>query len=209
MLKKVNMQNLFLLSIVNLPIQLTNLIGVWYLIILNAIGVGAIICKVTEYQVKKRSTMFLFSTLANICWVLYFFLYGNLASSLTCVLNVIKMLIFMRRDTCEWAKSIVWLWVFLIAQTLVAIFTINSILDIFAITAGFVGIFAYYVINGRLYRLISFVHMALWVVSSSIFFYPIALISDSFSTISCGIAIYRFDIRKKLKKENTTNEEKK
>lgn len=195
------MRNLLMLSIAELPTQLTNLIGVWYLIILNGIGISAIVCKVLEYQVKKRGTMFVFSTIANVCWVFYFFLYGNLASMLTCVLNVIKMLIFMRRDTCKWAKSIVWLFVFLLAQTLVAIFTINSVLDIFAVAAGYVGTFAYYVIKGRNYRIISFVHMALWVVSSSIFCYPIALISDSFSTISCGVAIVRFDILKQHKKE--------
>lgn len=194
-----------LFSIVELPKILTNYIGVWYVIILNAFGILAIIFKVLEYQVKKRGGMFVLSTLANVCWVLYFILYGNLASTLTCTLNVIKMLIFMRRDTCQWAKSIVWLWVFLIAQVLVAVFTMNSILDIFAVTAGFVGIFAYYVISGKSYRIISFIHMSLWLVSSSLFFYPIALISDLFSTISCGLAIYRFDIRKDRKVENQTN----
>jgi hypothetical protein len=183
---------------------LSSSLGVWYLIITNAIGVFAILCKVFEYQVAKRSTMFVFATIANICWVLYFLLFGNFASSLTCVINVVKMFIFMKRDNCQWANSIFWLFFFLLLQALVAVFTVKSYLDIFSVTAGFLGIFAYYVINQKHYRLLSFFHMAVWVANSIVNFYLIALISDVMSTTSCAVAIYRYDLSKnarKLKKE--------
>ena len=32
---------------------LSNALGVWYLVIINTFGVGAIICKILEYQVKE------------------------------------------------------------------------------------------------------------------------------------------------------------
>ena len=70
-------------------------LGIWYLIILNAFGVIAIVCKIFEYQVKSRSTMFVFVTIAAVCWVMYFVFYGNFASALTCLLTVVKMFIFM------------------------------------------------------------------------------------------------------------------
>jgi signal transduction histidine kinase len=179
--------------------NMSDTLGIWYLIILNAFGVIAIIFKVIEYQVKKRNTMFIMVIVANACWVCYFALYGDLASSLTCAINFVKFLIFMRRETCAWARSILWLYFFLIVQIIVAIFTVTSWLNIFSIVAGFIGIFAYFVVDGKKYRLLSFVHMAMWVVNSAVNFYLIALISDSVSTLSCGVAIYRYDLSKKAK----------
>ena len=52
------------------------------------------------------------------------------------------------------------------------------------------------------YRVLSFFHMAIWVVNSIINFYPIALVSDCMSLTSVSVAICRFDIIGKKKKEN-------
>ena len=181
-------------------------LGIWYLIILNAFGVIAIVCKIFEYQVKSRNTMFVFVTIASICWVMYFVFYGNFASALTCLLSVVKMVIFMWRGRKKWADSSVWLYLFLAVQTIIAIFTTSGITDIFAITAGYLGIFAYFFVNQRTYRMLSFFHMALWVTNSVINFYLIALLSDSFSTVSCAVAIYRYDLSKNARKLNEINE---
>ena len=188
---------------------LDNTLGIWYLIILNAFGVIAIICKIFEYQVKSRNAMFVLVTIASICWVLYFALYGNFASALTCLLSVIKMLIFMQRGKHKWADGLFWLILFLVLQTVVAVFTTTGWTDVFAIVAGYVGIFSYFVLDQSRYRLLSFFHMALWVVNSTINFYLIALLSDSFSTISCGVAIYRYDLSKNARKLRKVEKENK
>ena len=185
--------------------MLNNTLGIWYLIILNAFGVIAIICKIFEYQVKSRNKMFLLVSVANACWVIYFALYGNFASALTCLLNTIRLLVFMQRGKHKWADGSWWLIFFLALQTVVAVFTTKSVFDAFAIAGGYVGIFAYFVTNQKMYRFISFFHMSLWVVNSAINFYLIALLSDLFSTISCGVAIYRYDLSKNARKLNSEN----
>ena len=73
-------------------------LGIWYLIILNAFGVMAILCKVLECQIKRRGTMLIVATFANISWVMYFMLNGNFTAGLTCLLVVIRMLIYIQRD---------------------------------------------------------------------------------------------------------------
>ena len=192
----------------NMVKTLSNSLGVWYLIILNGFGVIAILCKIFEYQVVKRDTMFVFSTIANVCWVLYFAMYGNFASTLTCTINVIKLLIFMQRGKHKWAESVWWLIGFLVLQVLVTVFTVRAWYDVFSVTAGFLGILAYFVVNQKKYRALSFVHMAVWVANSIVNFYPIALISDSVSTVSCGIAIWRYDLSKKSRLDKKTEENK-
>lgn len=192
----------------NLYNVLTDNLGIWYLIILNGIGVIAIILKILEYQVPKRETMFIITLGANICWVLYFALYCNFASTLTCFVNVIKMLIFMQRGKHKWADSVWWLILFLVLQTGVAVFTVRAWFDIFAVVAGYLGILSYFFVNPKIYRALSFIHMSTWVISGLVNIYPIAIISDSVSTISCGVAIWRYDIRKNGLEKNAKNEEK-
>ena len=85
-------------------------------------------------------------------------------------------------------------------QVLVTVFTVSSWVDIFCTTAGFLGIFAYFFQSAKTYRFLSFLHMSIWVANSIANFYIVALLSDSFSTVSCAVAIYRFDIRKTGKK---------
>ena len=156
--------------------------------------------------------MYTMVTIASLCWTFYFALYGNMVSALTCGITVIRLLVFMKRDTCKWARSIFWLYFFVALQIGVTILTSLegfSWLNIFAVLAGFIGIFAYFVTNPRIYRYVSFIHMALWVVNSAVYFYPIALASDSFSTISCGVAICRFDLSKKARQNNKTTSESK
>lgn len=172
-------------------------LGAWYLIILNSIGVIAIICKVIEYQIKKPSINKLMASVANFLWVLYFALYGDFASALTCVLTVVRIMIFAQRGKCKWASSSIWLYVFIILQIVVAVSTFRVWQDLFSITAGFVGIFAYYVLEQKKYRALSFVYMVLWLLNSISKAYLMGIISDSFSTVSVAIAIYRYDVRKK------------
>jgi hypothetical protein len=199
-----------LFSLSDFAKDLSDSLGIWYLIILNAFGVVAIVCKVIEYQAKKRRTMFIMVTIACIAWTFYFALYGNLISTISMIVGIARLLVFMQRDTKKWAKSMFWLYFFLVLQVALMVYSILigfSWLDIFAIVAGYIGIFAYFVTNAKVYRLISFVYMSLWVVNSCVYFYPVALISDSFSTISGGIAIYRFDIRKKVRENNNSKTE--
>ena len=165
-----------------------------YLIILNGFGVLAIACKVTEYQVKNRLTMLTVATLANFLWVLYFVFYGDWASALTCVIATIRLLIFLQKGKKKWADSNFWLILFLALQVIVSFISFTSFKDVFALTAGFVGIIAYYVIDARKYRILSLIFMLLWIVNGILKFYPVALVSDSFSVISVTVAIFRYDI---------------
>ena len=182
-------------------------LGIWYLIILNAFGVMAILCKVLEYQIKRRGTMLIVATFANISWVMYFMLNGNFTAGLTCLLVVIRMLIYIQRDKKAWAKSNWWLVAFTILQTVVAITTFKYWQDAFSIIAGYIGIFAYIMPSQKTYRLFSLAYMVLWLSNSICYFavsgiaYLLALISDSFSTTSVLVGIWRYDISKKAIKE--------
>jgi len=172
-----------------------------YLILLNGFGVLAIGCKVCEYQARKRVIMQILASVANLLWVLYFAFYGDMASALTCFIASVRIVIFMQSDKHKWANAKAWLIVFLILQTVVAIFTYSSWISLIPITAGYFGIFAYYVKSAKTYRALSFFYIICWVLNSALNFYIVSLISDSMSCISICVAIYRFGMEERRLKQ--------
>ncbi len=205
------MNNLLLFSMVELSESmvawLNANLGIWYLIILNAFGVLAIILKVIEYQVSKRGLMMLIATLANVSWIMFFALSGNFVAALTCILIVLRMLVYMQREKHKWARSVWWVVLFVVLQTVVAVTTFKNLQDLFSIAAGYIGIFAYLTRNQTLYRILSFIYMSLWLSNSICYFialptkYLVALLSDSFSTGSVAVGIWRYDLCKKAREE--------
>ena len=192
-------------SIVN---GLTSALGeLWFAVLVNAIGVVAIVVKITETQNKKRNAIVLFAILGSLCWVTYFILYGDFTSALVNVIGAIQGLVFMQRSKHKWADSVFWLYFFLAVQVAIAFFIWKSPFSLFSIVAGLIGTIAYFVIDEKLYRYLFLALILLWIGNGIVYFYPIALIHDSFAAVSITIAIIRYNILGKDKPEikNTQN----
>ena len=174
---------------------LDNSLGIWYLIILNAFGVIAILCKVCEYQFRGRNTIFLFAMFALILWVLYFVFQGDFVSAIANIISFTSVFIFSKREKCKWARSVWWLILFVAIQCLLSAFAFKSWKDLFAFAAGVVGVFAYFCIDLKKYRFLSFFYAVAWLGNSLFKMYPVALCCDVFSTISVTLAIIRYDIK--------------
>ena len=198
-----------LLSINNmfdgLVIFLNSNLGIWYIVLINAFGVLAIITKLTEYQFKKRLVRFIICTLASLWWLIYFILQGQTVSALANLIGLTQAIIFMQRDTHEWAKSKVWLYVFLVLNVAVCFIGFKVWHDVFPPLAGIFGAIAYFAIDEKTYRYFALLNIVFW-LSNSIAKMPmtlLALICDSTCTVSALVGLYRFYKRKK--DENTEN----
>lgn len=171
----------------------------WYLVLINFIGVVAILIKITETQNKNRTKILFFATLNYVCWITYFLLNGDFTSTLVSVISFIQLIVFSKRGKYKWASSYIWLVVFLSAQVVFAIFTYRSPLSLFAIAGGMLSTVAYFVMNEKLYRYIFFFVCLLWIGNGIAFSYYIALIHDIFATTSIVIAIFRHNLKKEKK----------
>ena len=202
--------NLLMLSKLNGLIDgLKSSIGVWYILLINFIGVVAIVVKVCELQLKRRENIIKFFVLNGVLWVLYFLLNADLVSAITCLLGVAMGLIFLKRGANKWASSIAWLYIFLAVQVVNLLLFYNSWHDIFSGLAGVFAVLAYYSIREKNYRLLVLINLIFWVLNSAFKLYYVALIHDALGAISAIIAIVRYDILKKTstkdKGENTSN----
>lgn len=192
-------------SIVN---GLTSALGeLWFAVLVNAIGVVAIGVKIAETQNKKRNNILMFAILGYLCWVTYFILNGDFTSAMVNLIGCIQGIVFMQRDKHKWANSIFWLFFFIAVQLVVAFFIWKSPFSLFSIVAGLISTIAYFVIDEKLYRYLFLALILLWIGNGIVYFYPIALIHDSFAAVSITIAIIRYNILGKDKPEikNTQN----
>ena len=176
-------------------------LGFWYIILINIIGVLAILTKASEYQFKKRAIRFMLCITACTCWLTYFLLQGQTVSTFANLVSALQTVIFMQRDKHEWAKSKIWLFVFLILQISTCVIGFRVWHDIFPPVAGIFGAIAYFVLDEKKYRCFALLNVIFW-LSNSISKMPLtllALICDSTCTISGTIGLVRFYKRQKGK----------
>ncbi len=176
-------------------------LGVFYYLILNAFGVIAIILKVTEFQIKKRTIALTLAYIASGCWVFYFIFQGDFVSALINLVCVGQGIIFLQRDKHKWADSKFWLFFFFVMQVTLGVVFFKDWHDVFPILGGIFNVICYFVISRKIYRICGFTSLVFWVLNGIFKFYPIALINDVFGSISALLAIIRYDILKKSKKQ--------
>lgn len=185
---------------------LSNSLGIWYTIILNAFGVIAILLKVSEFQLKSRKLIFLFASLSALCWVMYFLVQGDFVSMFINLICMINIIIFLQRDKYKWASSKWLLYLFVALQLTLGILSFKVWHDVFAIVGGVLTTLSYFVLSKKTYRFINVFNMSSWVANSISKMYVIALINDSFALISVIVSIFRFYV---FKRDDGSEEESK
>ncbi len=183
---------------------------IWYLVLVNAIGVVAIVTKIFETQNKKRNRIIFYAILGAICWVSYFILNGDFTSALVNFIGFTQLLVFSQRERKKWASSKFWLVFFLAVQIVISIFTWKDYFSLFPVVGGLLGTIAYFILDEKKYRYLFLTLILLWIGNGIVRGYVIALIHDIFAAVSISIAIVRYNILGKevKKKDNEQLEEK-
>ena len=179
---------------------LSSSLGAWYIILFNTFGVCAVAFKVCETQLKKRSLIIIFAIISTGCWMIYYVLNGNFTSALTSLIAIAKYIIFAQRQKRKWANSVLWLYFFIGVQLLVLLFTYKDWTSFLATSAGILGTFAYYTVCQKKYRWTLLCCQSCWVLNGAFNLYYVALLADSFVTISIIVAIIRFSLLEKNNK---------
>jgi hypothetical protein len=173
-------------------------LGIWHTIISYAIGAVSIVFLFISFQMKDRKKILIINAIGSFGWTIYFMLQGDLMSGVTGTISLIRTIIFSFRDKHAWAKSIVWLFVFLGLNIAFAIFSFSSWKDIFPLLAGIMMTISFFMIKEKHVRIFSLSCYLLWMCNSLSKGYWIALASDVISLTSVIIGMIRF------KKQNNT-----
>ena len=177
-------------------------LGVWNDIIVNAVGVVALIFLVASYQMKERTAIFNVYLGAAISWIFYFVLQGNIASALMNVVGIVRTLIFKLRGKYKWVDSYWTLVVFLVVMLGLTALSFRDWRDIFPLLATAFSTFAFFAIKEKSIRVINLGAYVAWILNGVTCGYWVALACDSITFISLVVALIRFS-----KVENKTSQD--
>ena len=165
--------------------------------IAQALGILALVIMVLSYQQKSRKGLLAFQMASNACFVVSYFMDGGITFAVMSLINIARSFVFFREECGDkWARSRIWLVVFLTITVVSGIFSWESILSLLVIAATVVLTFALYSKNGKTMRRL-FLLPPLLYISYNVSHGALGGIgSDVFCLISAIIAIYRFDIKK-------------
>jgi hypothetical protein len=168
-----------------------------YNFVAQALGILALVIMVLSYQQKTRKGLLCFQMASNACFVANYLMIGGYTFALMSVVNIARSFVFLREENGDaWAKSRIWLYVFLTTPVLFGIWMWENILSLLVIAATMVLAVALYSKNGKTMRRL-FLLPPLLYISYNVSHGALGGIgSDVFCLISAIIAIYRFDIKK-------------
>lgn len=167
-------------------------LGVWNDIIVNGLGVIALVLLVASYQMKNRTLMFKVYLGTAIPWMFYFALQGNIVSALMNVVTIVRTLVFKLRGKQKWVDSYWTLAVFLVGMTGLTALSFRDWRDLFPLIATASQTFAFYQVKENTIRAINLFGYVAWILNGITCGYWVALACDTITFLSLIVALVRF-----------------
>lgn len=173
------------------------------LIITQVIGTIGLILSLMIYQVNNRKLMLYISIVSALIWGIHYGMLGAWTGSAMCMIQSARNYVFSKKQERNWAKSIVWVYLFLGIFITLTIFTWEGIISLFPLMGITTSTIAFWMNNPKHIRRISVINSPSWFIYDFISkSYP-GMIADVVIFISIIIGIIRFDILKRKEQLST------
>ncbi len=176
-------------------------------IITQGIGFGGAALNFLSFQQNKRSRIIGFQIVAALLFITHYIFLGFTSGEdafTGAVLNFIgltRSIVFINNDK-KWAKSPVWLVVFIIVSAIAGILTWEDWYSFLPSTAMILTTVSYWMKDETKIRLITFPSSPCWLIFNIITGSVAGVVTECVVMSSLIIAIIRYDVLKKDKKKN-------
>ncbi len=178
-------------------------------IIIQAIGIVAMILTIGCYQFKKRAHILLAQYIGNALWCVHYFFLGAFTALIMNALNVFRGIIYSIDK--KWAKHYAWAFGFAILSTVMGILTFDKWFSILPIIGTVIATFALKISHENTLRKVYIISVPPWICYNLLAnSYPGAF-SSAFTLVSLVVAIFRYrekNNKVKLQEEVFENSEK-
>lgn len=174
------------------PQGLIETLGVFYYILVYSIGIVAMAFSALSFQLKHRVGIILGNFFGQSCWVIYFFLQGDVTSAIACALSAIMLATFAKKDKWNWATHPVMVLVFIILISGFSLLSFKVWSDIFPLLAGVFAVISNSRATEKRLRQFAVLWCFFWLLNSVFKLYPVALVNDFLCTTSTIIALIRY-----------------
>ena len=166
------------------------------IIIGQLIGFVATVLCFLIYQQKDRKRILFVKLLADLTWMLHYFLLSAYSGVAICIISTIRAIVFLNPEK-KWADKRFWVPLFLLMAGVMGYLTWNGIFSLFPILASVISIISFAQNKPKITRLLAFP------VSASLLTYDFyihsipGIVNESAVIISSFIGLLRYDKKSK------------
>ncbi len=154
-----------------------------------------------SFQQKKRQGILLFQILSGAVFILHYILLGAYTGAALNFIGFSRSVVFYNSDK-KWAKSPVWLVVFIVVSAVASILTWAEWYSVLPAIAMMLTTVSYWLKNETKIRLVTFPSSPCWLAYNALAGSFAGVVTECIVMSSIIIAIVRFDILKRGKKLN-------
>ena len=160
------------------------------------IGIIAFCLAVWSFQQNEHKKIVLLQLLANLCFIIHFYLIGAFTGALLNFIGFVRSIVFLCKNQ-KWAAGNFWLVFFSLLCIAAGIYTWQGPLSLLPMMAMVLTTIAFGIESPRLTRLFSFPSSPLWLIYNIINGSWGGALTECFNMASILIAMFRFDRKKK------------
>lgn len=165
------------------------------------LGIGGIFCNFAIYQQKTRKNLLLTKLIANCFWTLHYAFLSAWSGAAICCIGVLRESIFLNNHR-KWAKSKLWLLLFVLLSIISAIFTWKNPYSILPSVASVLSVYSFWRGNPSLTKILSFPISISFLTYNIAFGSFIGIINEIFVLTSTVIALIKICRKSRLKRDN-------
>ena len=153
-------------------------------------GVSGIIANLVIYQQKNRKNLLMVKLGADVLWTLHYAFLSAWSGAAVCGIGIIRELIFLNNQS-RWAKSKLWLVLFLICAIISAIFTWKNVFSVLPACASLLSVVSFWIGKPKLTRIFQLPISVTFLIYDIMNYSHTGMISEIMTIISIIIVLYR------------------
>ena len=172
-----------------------------YSYITQGIGFLGAITGFIVFQQKKRRRILLFQMLSCAFFVIHFVMLGAYTGAVMNAIVIVRAFVYLNSDK-KWAAGKIWLAVFIIISVAACVITWKDWSSIFPLASMVLSSVSCWLKNEKYIRLVTFPSSPCWLVYNVVNGSVAGTVTEIFISASLIIAIVRYDILGKSKKQS-------
>ena len=157
----------------------------------NIIGFIGIVANVLIYQQKTGKKLLTLKLISDVLWALHYFLIGAYSAVVIASVGIVRETVFFNQDK-KWAKSRLWLLVFVALSITGSIFTWKGVYSFFPAIASVISVISFGLNKPKLSRILVFPISILMMIYDVVFLSYMGVLNECLTLTSTIIALIRY-----------------
>lgn len=164
-------------------------------------GALGVLANAIIYQQKTGTKLLIWKICSDVLWMLHYLILGGFSAAAIAFIGIVRESIFLNKKHA-WARSRLWLLLFVALSISSAVLTWQSIISILPMTASVLSVFAFYRANPVLSRILAYPISLCMMIYDIFILSHMGIINETLTLISTTIAVVTMIIARNNHKSN-------